>query len=79
MPALTLPDGIDLLQMFRQQIEPDTRNRIRLVTLLVMIGSTGFYALVDDRYPLAFNLALIALCLAAMAMGSFFRILQESK
>ncbi len=75
--AYTLPVGIGvlvLLQMFRRQIEPDARNRIRLVTLLVMIGSTGYYALIDDRYPLAFNLTLIAVSLAAMALGSFFRI-----
>lgn len=75
--AYTLPVGIGvlvLLQMFRDQIEPDARNRIRLVTLLVMIGSTGFYALVDDRYQVAFNLTVIAVCLAAMALGSFFHI-----
>jgi hypothetical protein len=75
--AYTLPVGIGilvLLQMFRQHIEPGARNRIRLATLLIMIGSAGYYALVDDRYPLAFNLTLIVACLAAMALGSFFRI-----
>ena len=75
--AYTLPVGVGilvLLQMFRQHIEPGARNRIRLATLLIMIGSAGYYALVDDRYPLAFNLTLIVACLVAMALGSFFRI-----
>jgi hypothetical protein len=75
--AYTLPVGIGilvLLQVFRRHIEPGARNRIRLATLLIMIGSAGYYALVDDRYPLAFNLTLIVACLAAMALGSFFRI-----
>jgi hypothetical protein len=75
--AYTLPVGIAvlvLLQMFRNRIAPDSRNRIRLVTLLIMIGSAGYYALVDDRYPLVFNLTLIIACLAAMGLGSLFRI-----
>ncbi|MCP4173757.1 MAG: hypothetical protein GY758_23635, partial [Fuerstiella sp.] len=75
--AYTLPVGtgiLVLLQMFRRHIEPGARNRIRLATLLIMIGSAGYYALADDRYPLAFNLTLIIACIAAMALGSFFRI-----
>ncbi len=75
--AYTLPVGIGilvLLQMFRRHIEPGARNRIRLATLLIMVGSAGYYALIDDRYPLAFNLSLILVCLTAMALGSFFRI-----
>lgn len=75
--AYTLPVGIGvliLLQMFRDRIAPDTRNRIRLVTLVTMIGSAGYYALIDDRYPLAFNMTLILACLAAMGLGSLFRI-----
>lgn len=75
--AYTVPVGIGvliMLQLFREQIHADTRNRIRLVTILMMLGSAGYYALVDDRYPVAFNLSLILLCLAAMGLGSFFRI-----
>lgn len=75
--AYTVPVGtgvLIMLQLFRDQIHRDTRNRIRLVTILSMLGSAGYYALVDDRYPVAFNLSLILLCLAAMGLGSFFRI-----
>ena len=75
--AYTLPVGVGiliLLQMFRQHIEPGARNRIRLMTLLIMIGSAAYYALSDDRYPLVYNMTLIIVCLVAMALGSFFRI-----
>jgi hypothetical protein len=75
--AYTVPVGMGvlvMLQLFRDRIHQDTRNRIRLVTIMTMLGSAGYYALVDDRYPVAFNLSLILLCLAAMGLGSFFRI-----
>lgn len=75
--AYTVPVGVGvlvMLQLFRDRIHRDTRNRIRLVTIMTMLGSAGYYALVDDRYPVAFNLSLILLCLAAMGLGSFFRI-----
>jgi hypothetical protein len=39
-----------------------------------MIGSAGYYALIDSRYEIVFNLILIGLCLVAMLFGSFFRI-----
>jgi hypothetical protein len=63
-----------MLQLFRDRIHRDTRNRIRLVTIMTMLGSAGYYALVDDSNPVTFNLSLILLCLAAMGLGSFFRI-----
>jgi hypothetical protein len=75
--AYTVPVGMGvlvMLQLFRDRIHRDTRNRIRLVTILTILSSSGYYALVDDRYPVAFNLSLILLCLAAMGLGSFFRI-----
>ncbi|MBM81940.1 MAG: hypothetical protein CMJ78_15310 [Planctomycetaceae bacterium] len=73
--AYTIPVGIGilvLLQMFRRHIATDARNRIRLLTLLVMIGSSGYYALSDSA--IEFHLTLIVMCLAAMGLGSFFRI-----
>jgi hypothetical protein len=75
--AYTVPVGMGvlvMLQLFRDQIHRDTRNRIRLVAILTMLSSAGYYALVDDRHPVEFNLSLILLCLAAMGLGSFFRI-----
>ena len=75
--AFVIPVGLGilvLLQLFRGRIEIDTRNRIRLVTLLAMLASAGYYALVDDRHPVAFNLTLIILSLVSMGLGSFLRI-----
>jgi len=75
--AYTIPVGLGVLalvQMFGRNLPPDTRNRIRLVTLLGMLGSAAYYALVDDRHPIAFNLTLLLLCLAAMALGTFVRV-----
>ena len=39
-----------------------------------MLASAGYYALLRDEYPLAFNLTLIVLCLLSMGLGSFLRI-----
>lgn len=75
--AFVIPVGMGiliLLQLFRKKINVDTRNRTRLVTLVAMLASAGYYALVDDRYPVAFNLTLIVLCLLSMGLGSFLRI-----
>ena len=75
--AFVIPVGLGLLvllQLFRGRIDVETRNRIRLVTLLAMLASAGYYALVDDRHPVAFNLTLIVLSLVAMGLGSFLRI-----
>jgi len=38
-----------LQEIFRDRIKPDARNSIRLVTLMAMLGSAGYYALVDPR------------------------------
>jgi len=75
--AYVIPVGLGimvLLQLFRGRIDIDTRNRIRMVTLIAMLASSGYYALVSDEHPLAFNLALIVLCLVSMGLGSFLRI-----
>jgi len=39
-----------------------------------MLGSAGYYALADPRYPVTFNLVMILLCLLAMGLGSFLQI-----
>ena len=75
--AYTIPVGLAiliLLQLFRDRIAPEARNRIRLVTLLTVVGSVAWYALADDRYPLEFNMTLIGVSIAAMLFGSFFQI-----
>jgi hypothetical protein len=75
--AYVIPVGLGiltLLQLFRDKIAPDTRNEIRAVTLLAMLSSAGYYALMDDRYPIAFHLTLLLVGVGAMALGSFLRI-----
>jgi hypothetical protein len=75
--AYIIPVGLGILvlqEIFREQIKPDARNWIRLVTLMAMLGSSGYYALVDPRYPITFNLTMILLCLLGMGLGSFLRI-----
>jgi hypothetical protein len=63
-----------LLHLFKDRILPGVRQRVRLVTLLTMLGSSAYYVLVDDSFPIAFHLTLIVLCLASMGLGSFFRV-----
>jgi hypothetical protein len=75
--AYVIPVGLGvlvLLQLFGRELPAETRNRVRLLTLLAMLGSASYYALVDDRHPMAFNLTLLLLCLASMALGSVLRI-----
>ncbi len=75
--AYVVPVGLGvlvLLHLFQERILPEVRQRIRLVTMLSMLGSAAYYALLDERFPLAFHLTLIVVCLASMAVGSFFRV-----
>jgi hypothetical protein len=75
--AYVIPVGLGilvLLQLFSGRIDIDTRNRVRMVSLLAMLTSAGYYPLVSDDHPVAFNLTLIVLCLVSMGLGSFLRI-----
>jgi len=59
--------GVLVLQeLFRARTNPKPGTWIRLVTLMAMLGSAGYYALADDRYAITFNLTLILLALLAM-------------
>jgi len=74
--AYIIPVGLGtltLLQMFRGKVTPAARNEIRALTLLAMLGSAGYYALMDDRYPLVFHMTMLVLGVLAMAVGSLFR------
>jgi hypothetical protein len=76
LSAYIIPVGLGtltLLQMFRDKISPVVRNEIRAITLLAMLGSAGYYALLDDRYPLYFHMTMLVLAVLAMAVGSLFR------
>jgi hypothetical protein len=75
--AYIIPVGLGiltLLQIFREKIAPAARNDIRAVTLMAMLASAGWYALMDDRYPLAFHMTLLVLAVLVMAVGSFTRV-----
>jgi hypothetical protein len=75
--AYTVPVGVGvllLLQLFEKDVKEAARARIRLTTLALMLGSAAYHALLDPRHPLAFNLALLLLCLGCMAVGSFLRV-----
>lgn len=77
LQAYVIPVGLGvltLLQMFERRIDAGTRNGVRAITMLAMLGSSGYQALIDDRYPLVFNGVLLALCLCAMAAGSLLRV-----
>jgi hypothetical protein len=76
LSAYIIPVGLGtltLLQMFRDKISPILRNEIHTLTLLAMLGSAGYYALMDDRYPLYFHMTMLVVAVLAMAVGSLFR------
>ncbi len=75
--AYVIPVGLGVLvlqELFRSRIPPEARTWIRLVTLMAMLGSAGYYALADARHAITFNLTMVILCLLAMGAGSFLRI-----
>jgi hypothetical protein len=75
--AYVVPVGVGvlvLLQLFRKRVPVEVRNGVRATTLVAMLASAGYYALVDSGMPLAHNLALILLCLLAMGLGGLLRV-----
>jgi len=75
--AYVIPAGLGVLvlvQMLRDRLEAPARNAIRLVTLLAMLGSSGYYALLDDSFPMAFILTFGLLCLLVMGLGGFLHL-----
>ncbi|MEI6210195.1 MAG: hypothetical protein WCR06_01090 [bacterium] len=77
VPAYTIPSGLGilgLLWLFGDHLLPAVRNSVRLVTVCAMLGSCGYYALLDDQYPVGFHLSLLLLGLAVMALGPLLRV-----
>jgi len=75
--AYIIPVGLGVLilqELFQTRIRPETRNWVRLMTLMAMLGSSGYYALADERYAITFNLTMIVLCLLAMGLGGLLRV-----
>lgn len=75
--AYVVPAGIGILalvQMLAGRLDAEVRRFVRGATLVVMFGSVAYSALMDERYPLVFNLALVGLGLVTMAAGSILRV-----
>ena len=54
-------------------LDLEARRKVESVVLLSMIGSSAYYALIDLRHPIGFNLTLLGVCFAAMLAGSLLR------
>ncbi len=77
LQAYVLPVGVAilaLLHLFEEKIDDATRQRVRFATLLAMLASTAYYAVVDQSYPVAYHAIFLLVCLVSMGLGSFFRI-----
>jgi hypothetical protein len=75
--AYVVPVGIGvlvLLQLFKNRVPAEARNGVRAVTVLAMLGSAGWSALVSPKIPVVHNVALLGLCLAAMTLGGLLHI-----
>ena len=72
-----IPTGMGvlvLLQLFQDKIEAETRQRIRFVTLLAMVSTAGYYALIAEPRSIGFNITMIILCLVSMILGTALKI-----
>ena len=75
--AYVIPVGLGvlgLLQLYGRELAQKTRNGVRMATLVAMLGSTGYYALLGEGYAVGFHLTMILLCLAAMGVGAVLRV-----
>jgi hypothetical protein len=75
--AYVIPAGVGILalvQMFGNDLSQRLRMQIRTATLATMLGTTAYYALLDDRYQPAFHVTMLLLSLAVMACGTLFRV-----
>jgi hypothetical protein len=72
-----LPAGVGILilvQLLKDKMTHESRRGVRLVTLLTMVGTTAYYALITEPHSVGFNVTMILLCVVVMGTGSFFRI-----
>ncbi len=73
----TIPVGLGvlvLLQLHGDRMAAAARNAVRLVVLLSMLGSCGYYVLTDRGYALGFHATMLLLCIGAMALGGVLRV-----
>jgi hypothetical protein len=77
VPAYIIPAGfgvLGLIWLFGTHLPPLLRQAVRLVTVCAMLGSCGYYALLDNHYPVGFHLTMLLLGLAVMALGPLLRV-----
>ena len=75
--AYTIPCGLGVLGLvwlFGEHVPLPLRTAVRFGAVLGMLGSCGYYALLDQRYPVSFHVTMIVLCLAVMALGPILRV-----
>lgn len=75
--AYTIPCGLGVLGLvwlFGEHMPSPLRTAVRFGAVLGMLGSCGYYALLDNRYPVSFHVTMIVLCLAVMALGPILRV-----
>ncbi|EDM29490.1 hypothetical protein LNTAR_17108 [Lentisphaera araneosa HTCC2155] len=72
-----IPSGVGvliILQLMQNSISKERRNLIRLLTLVMMVSTSIYYAVIAEPRSIGFNLTVIILCLLAMAFGSLWKI-----
>lgn len=75
--AYVIPAGagvLVLLQLFRERIMPQVRNQVRFITLMAMLGSSGYYVLIGSDINIIYVMVFGVLGLFAMILGSVMRI-----
>jgi hypothetical protein len=75
--AYIIPVGIGvlvLLQMFSERIKPQVRNQVRFITLMAMLGSSGYYVLIGSDINIIYVMIFGILGLFAMILGSILKI-----
>jgi hypothetical protein len=75
--AYVIPVGIGilvLLQLFRERITPLVRNQVRLITLLSMLGSAGYYVLAGSDINIIYVMVFGVIGFFAMILGSLLKI-----
>jgi hypothetical protein len=75
--AYVIPVGLGVLalvQLFGARLRPEARNVVRTVTVLAMLGSAAWHALVDERFPVGHLVTFGVLSASAMVLGTVLRI-----
>jgi len=73
--AYTIPCGLGVLGLvwlFGEHMTSGLRTAVRFSTVSVMLGSCGYYALLDNT--VGFHLTMLVLCLVVMALGPLLRV-----